>query len=84
MTYRPAIQRGPFRGVTMSANRLHNAGTLDRSLRAILGLVLLSLAFVGPKTPWGYIGAILLLTAMFGFCPLYTLLGINTCPNKTA
>ena len=45
-----------------------------------LGLVLLSLAFVGPQTPWGYIGLIPLLTGIVGFCPLYRLLGINTCP----
>ena len=57
-----------------------NEGLADRLIRVALGLVLLSLAFVGPQTPWGYIGLIPLLTGIVGFCPLYRLLGINTCP----
>jgi len=61
-----------------------NSGNIDRILRAIAGLVLLSLVFVGPQTMWGLIGIIPLLTAITGFCPAYTLLGINTCkaPQK--
>jgi hypothetical protein len=46
------------------------------------GVGLLSLAFVGPKTAWGYLGIIPILTGATGMCPLYTLLGINTCPAK--
>ncbi|HKJ63257.1 MAG TPA: DUF2892 domain-containing protein [Hyphomicrobiales bacterium] len=61
-----------------------NVGTLDRVLRIILGLVLLSLVFVGPKTYWGLIGVIPLATALFSFCPLYTVLGIRTCPRRSA
>lgn len=61
-----------------------NVGTLDRVLRIILGLVLLSLVFVGPKTYWGLIGIIPLATALFSFCPLYTVLGIRTCPRRSA
>lgn len=57
-----------------------NEGTIDRVLRVLVGLGLLSLAFVGPQTPWGYIGVVPLLTGLVGFCPLYTLLGMNTCP----
>lgn len=61
-----------------------NVGMLDRVLRIILGLVLLSLVFVGPKTYWGLIGVIPLATALFSFCPLYTMLGIRTCPRRSA
>lgn len=59
-----------------------NEGTIDRAVRVIVGLGLLSLAFVGPQTPWGYIGIIPLATGAMGWCPLYTVLGINTCPVK--
>lgn len=61
-----------------------NVGTLDRILRIALGLGLLSLVFVGPQTLWGLIGIIPLATALFGYCPAYTLLGIRTCARKTA
>lgn len=57
---------------------------VERVLRVLLGLVLLSLVFVGPKTPWGWIGIVLVLTGASGLCPLYTLLGISTCPRKPA
>lgn len=61
-----------------------NEGNLDRVLRIIVGLGLLSLVFFGPQTMWGLIGVIPLSTGLIGFCPLYRLLGINTCPiNKT-
>lgn len=56
-----------------------NVGGVDRALRAVVGLILIALVFVGPQTPWGWIGLIPLLTAMAGFCPAYTLLGIRTC-----
>ncbi len=56
-----------------------NVGTVDRVLRIVLGLVLLSLVFVGPQTYWGLIGIIPLLTAFTGFCPAYALFGIRTC-----
>ena len=57
-----------------------NEGTLDRTLRIVAGVVLLSLAFVGPKTPFGYIGLVPLLTGLAGFCPLYAVFGFDTCP----
>lgn len=57
-----------------------NEGTLDRTVRVIAGLAILSLAFIGPKTPLGFIGAVPLLTGLIGFCPLYRVLGISTCP----
>ena len=57
-----------------------NEGTIDRTIRVLAGLAILSLAFVGPKTPLGFIGAVPLLTGLIGFCPLYRVLGISTCP----
>ncbi len=59
-----------------------NEGTLDRVLRVILGLVLLSLIFVGPQTMWGLIGLVPLATGLVGICPLYSVLGIKTCSVK--
>ena len=59
-----------------------NEGTLDRVLRVVIGLVLLSLAFFGPRSTWGYIGIIPLVTGLAGFCPFYRLLGISTCPMR--
>ena len=58
---------------------LNNESTIDRVIRLILGVALLSLVFVGPKTAWGWLGLVPLATATIGFCPLYRLLGINTC-----
>jgi len=59
-----------------------NVGGIDRILRIVVGLVLLSLVFIGPQSNWGWIGLIPLLTGLFSFCPLYTLIGVNTCPAK--
>jgi hypothetical protein len=56
-----------------------NVGGMDRALRIIVGLGILSLAFVGPKTPWGYVGLLFLATGLLGWCPPYTLFGISTC-----
>jgi hypothetical protein len=61
-----------------------NEGGLDRAVRVIVGLAILSLAFVGPQTPWGYLGVIPLLTGLVGFCPAYALFGINTCGVRKA
>jgi hypothetical protein len=59
-----------------------NVGTIDRIFRTILGLGLISLVFVGPQTPWGWLGLIPLATAVLGWCPPYALLGLNTCATK--
>ena len=56
-----------------------NEGTVDRVLRVSVGAGVLSLAFIGPHTPWGYLGLVPLLTGLVGVCPLYSLIGINTC-----
>lgn len=56
-----------------------NESTLDRVVRVGIGVVLLSLVFIGPHTLWGLVGLVPLLTGIFGFCPLYRLLGVSTC-----
>jgi hypothetical protein len=61
-----------------------NVGTVDRVIRGLVGLFLIAMVFVGPRTPWGWIGVIPLLTAIFGYCPAYSLLGFSTCPTKKA
>jgi phosphatidylglycerophosphate synthase len=60
-----------------------NVGTADRVLRAVAGLALIALVFVGPQTPWGWIGLILVGTALVGFCPAYRLIGLRTCPVQS-
>ncbi|MEZ5844319.1 MAG: DUF2892 domain-containing protein [Hyphomicrobiaceae bacterium] len=60
-----------------------NVGTVDRIIRVVVGLALISLVFVGPKTAWGWIGLVPLGTALLGWCPPYSLLGINTCGRKS-
>ena len=57
-----------------------NVGGIDRIARIVAGLILLALIFVGPQTPWGWIGLVPLLTGLISWCPLYTALGFNTCP----
>ena len=60
-----------------------NVGKIDRLIRFIVGLGILSLIFVGPQTMWGLLGLIPLGTAVIGWCPPYTLLGINTCGTRS-
>jgi hypothetical protein len=59
-----------------------NVGTIDRALRIIVGIALIALAATGTIGLWGYIGVVPVTTALLGWCPAYTLLGIKTC--KTA
>lgn len=61
-----------------------NEHTVDRALRVVIGLVLLSLIFVGPKTLWGLVGIVPLVTGLLGSCPAYTLLGVSTCRRSDA
>jgi hypothetical protein len=61
-----------------------NIGTIERALRALVGLAVIALVFVGPQTQWGWLGVIPLLTAIIGWCPPYALLGINTCKSKAS
>lgn len=57
-----------------------NVGTIDRVLRIIVGLALIAGAATGTIGVWGWIGVVPILTALVGFCPAYTLLGLNSCP----
>lgn len=63
---------------------LRNIGTVDRAIRIVVGIVLLSLVLIGPRTPLGYLGLVPLMTAVAGYCPLYGLLRISTCPRRPA
>lgn len=59
-----------------------NMGSADWIIRAVVGIVLIALVFVGPQTPWGWIGIVPLATALMGNCPAYSIFGIKTCKNK--
>ncbi|RME20294.1 MAG: DUF2892 domain-containing protein [Deltaproteobacteria bacterium] len=56
-----------------------NVHAIERVFRFLLGVFVLSLIFWGPKTWWGLLGLIPLLTSFVGSCPLYTVLGVSTC-----
>ncbi len=63
-----------------------NVGMIDRVLRVIAGAVLVALALGQlpgvPASPWGWIGVVPLATGLFGICPAYSLLGVNTCGKR--
>ena len=59
-----------------------NVHNIERVVRVLVGLGLISLVFVGPQTPWGWLGLIPLATGVVGWCPPYALLGISTCKTK--
>ena len=66
---------------------MSNVGGIDRILRIIAGIVLISLVFVGDRiigqnVMWGWIGVVPLATGIFKFCPVYSLLGFKTCSTK--
>jgi hypothetical protein len=65
--------------VSQMKRNVHN---IERVIRIIIGLGLISLVFVGPQTPWGWLGVIPLATGIIGWCPPYALLGISTCKTK--
>lgn len=62
----------------------NNENPVDRMLRIVIGVALLALVFTGPRTPWGWIGLVPLITGLAGSCPLYTLLHLSTCPKPRA
>jgi Protein of unknown function (DUF2892) len=66
-------------------NMKMNVGTIDRIVRVILGIGLLSVVFLaeGPMRWWGLIGILPLATAFVGWCPAYSIFGMNTCGTKT-
>ncbi len=57
-----------------------NVGSIDRILRIVVGLVLIGLTLAGSIGPWGWIGVVPLLTGALKTCPLYSILGLSTCP----
>ncbi len=59
-----------------------NVGGIDRILRIVAGLVLLGLTLSGAIGAWGWIGVVPLATGLLRTCPLYSILGMNTCPMK--
>ena len=61
-----------------------NVGTIDRVLRIVAGLVLIGLTLMGTIGPWGWIGVVPLATGLLSSCPLYSIIGLNTCPMKSA
>jgi hypothetical protein len=63
----------------------NNESSAERVFRIVLGFTILSLAFIGPKTPWAYLGIVPILTGFMGSCPLYTVFGFSTCavPRKS-
>jgi hypothetical protein len=58
---------------------VNNEGKIDRAVRVVAGLALLSLVFVGPQTMWGLAGLIFVVTGLVGMCPIYRVLGLSTC-----
>ncbi len=63
---------------------MRNVGTVDRIVRVVVGIAILSLVFVGPRTAWGWLGLVPLVTATIGWCPAYSLLGVRTRPSSPA
>lgn len=64
-----------------------NVGSADRAIRIVLGAIILSLFFIYPDASWRYftlIGIVPILTALAGTCPLYSILGLSTCPVRKA
>jgi O-antigen ligase len=59
-----------------------NIGNIERIIRIVSGLVLIALAATGTVGVWGWLGLVPLATGLVGWCPPYSLLGINTCKNK--
>jgi hypothetical protein len=59
-----------------------NIGNIERIIRIVGGLVLIALAATGTVGVWGWVGLVPLATGLTGWCPPYSLLGINTCKNK--
>lgn len=61
----------------------NNEGGIDRMVRIVAGLVLLGLMAMGTIGWWGWLGIVPLATGLIGWCPAYTLLGMNTCLMKS-
>lgn len=61
---------------------LCNIGKVDRLIRITLGASLISMVYIGPQTPWGWLGLIPLITSVLCFCPIYGVIGMNTIPKE--
>ena len=61
-----------------------NVGTIDRALRALVGLALIAATLAGAIGVWGWIGVVPLATAVVGFCPAYRIVGLSTCARRDA
>ena len=59
-----------------------NIHPIERVVRVVVGIVLTSMAFIGPGNPWFLIGIVPVLTGLSGWCPPYQILGISTCKTK--
>lgn len=75
----PVSSVGTERKNMKLAKNIHPA---ERVIRVLVGLALISLAFVGPENKWFLLGIVPVLTGFIGWCPPYQLLGISTCSKK--
>ena len=80
---------GIFVGTTTPEGRTqvfkHNVGTIDRVIRAVIGIAALAAFFIFPEAGWRWwllIGLVPLGTALLGTCPIYTVFGLSSCPIK--
>lgn len=56
-----------------------NVHNIERVVRVVIGAAIVSLVFIGPQSPWGWLGLVPIATGLLGWCPPYAMLGINTC-----
>ncbi len=56
-----------------------NIHPVERGIRLLAGIILVTMAFIGPRDPWFFLGIIPLMTGLSGWCPLYQLVGVSTC-----
>jgi len=74
------LQQDPGQGPRPTHAMKNNVGLSDRAIRLFVGLTILGLG-IALDSPWGLIGIVPMVTAGLGFCPLYPLLGIDTCED---
>lgn len=60
----------------------NNIGSTDKMARIVVGALLIVLTLVGTIGAWGWIGIVPLATALIGWCPAYSIIGVNTCGTK--
>lgn len=56
-----------------------NVNNIERVVRVVIGAAIVSLVFIGPQSPWGWLGLVPIATGLLGWCPPYAMLGISTC-----